>query len=96
MDAACSKRIHGKCKEVSDVCHLFDTPPVDRLVRRATTGVSLRMAYGYQVKDGHDPVLNLVDRAINAFIVASIPGSFLVDNFPIRELSTSVQLKPKP
>lgn len=41
------------------------------------------MGYGYQVKEGHDDVLELVERAVNAFIVAAIPGSFLVDTFPI-------------
>lgn len=42
------------------------------------------MGYGYQVQDGKDPLVDLVDRAAQGFVAASIPGSFLVDTIPAR------------
>lgn len=40
------------------------------------------MGYGYELKDGKDPVVELVDNALSGFDAAAIPGSFLVDILP--------------
>ena len=40
------------------------------------------MGYGYHVKDGADPLVQLVDRALDGLTAAATPGSFLVDIVP--------------
>lgn len=51
-------------------------------IRKTAGAIILNMGYGYQVKEGHDPLVDLVDRAVNGFVAASTPGSFLVDIIP--------------
>lgn len=41
------------------------------------------MTYGYQVQDGEDPLVNLIEKANNNFNAATVPGAFSVDFFPI-------------
>jgi len=41
------------------------------------------LTYGYQVRDGDDPFINLIEKANNNFNAATVPGAFLVDFFPI-------------
>ena len=41
------------------------------------------MTYGYQVQDGEDPFVNLIERANRNFNAATVPGAFPVDFFPI-------------
>lgn len=41
------------------------------------------MSHGYTVQEGEDPMVNLVDRAVEEFSLSSAPGAFLVDVFPI-------------
>lgn len=55
---------------------------------RTAGAIILNMAYGYEVQDDEDPLVELVDRAVRGFIAASQPGSFLVDAMPFRELVT--------
>lgn len=43
------------------------------------------MTYGYPIHEGHDPYIDVVDKATNQFAQASLPGAFLVDTLPIRE-----------
>ena len=40
------------------------------------------MTYGYQVQDGEDPFVNLIEKANNNFNAATVPGAFPVDFFP--------------
>lgn len=42
------------------------------------------MSHGYQVQEGEDPVVNIVDKAVEQFSLATAPGAFLVDVLPIR------------
>ena len=50
-----------------------------------TVGViALRIAYGYQVNQENDPLINLAREAVSIFSKASAPGAFLVDSIPIR------------
>ena len=59
-----------------------------RFVKRSgcrTVGtVILRIAYGYQVSQENDPLINLVHKAVATFSKAAAPGAFLVDSIPIR------------
>ena len=43
------------------------------------------ITYGYSVKEGDDPVMKLVDTALNGLTEAAVPGTFLVDLIPSRE-----------
>ncbi|PCH41344.1 cytochrome P450 [Wolfiporia cocos MD-104 SS10] len=54
-------------------------------VRKAAGAFILKMAYGYQVKDGEDELVDLAQRAIDVFSFTTTPGAYLVDIFPILE-----------
>ena len=41
------------------------------------------MTYGYQVQDGEDPFVNLIEKANTNFNAATVPGAFPVDFFPL-------------
>lgn len=41
------------------------------------------MTYGYPIKDGNDPYIDVVNKATKQFAQASLPGAFLVDTLPI-------------
>ena len=41
------------------------------------------MSHGYEVHEGYDPIVDLVDTATEQFSLATSPGAFLVDVFPI-------------
>ena len=42
------------------------------------------MSYGYDVeREKPDPLLTVIDTAANEFYIATSPGSWLVDTFPI-------------
>lgn len=55
------------------------------LLSRAIGSVSLRISYGYEVQEGFDPFVDLVDRATNQFALATTPGKYLVDLVPARK-----------
>jgi len=46
--------------------------------------VILRISHGYQVKDDHDPFLELAENALRIFAKCTTQGAFLVDAFPSR------------
>ncbi|KAJ3485043.1 hypothetical protein NLI96_g5230 [Meripilus lineatus] len=54
---------------------------IRRLLRSGT--IILKISYGYIVKDGADPLLDLVDRAMVQFSELTRPGAFLVDVLPV-------------
>ncbi|KIM50598.1 hypothetical protein SCLCIDRAFT_1225241, partial [Scleroderma citrinum Foug A] len=57
---------------------------VDHIRLCVTVGtVILRIAYGYQVNQENDPLINLVHKAVATFSKAAAPGAFLVDSIPI-------------
>ena len=57
----------------------------DKLIRcyRLAGSTILMLTYGYEVQEGDDPLVNLVDRATEQFSDATVPGAFLVDVFPL-------------
>jgi hypothetical protein len=64
---------------------LFALSSALNFLPRAIGSVSLRISYGYEVQEGSDPFVDLVDRATNQFSLATAPGKFLVDLIPARE-----------
>lgn len=53
---------------------------------RLAGGIILRLTYGYQVQDGEDPFVNLIEHANDNFNAATVPGAFPVDFFPSLKL----------
>ena len=48
-----------------------------------TGAIILRLTYGYEVKnDDRDDLVDLVERSMEGWTIASVPGSFLVDSWP--------------
>ncbi|KAF9474070.1 cytochrome P450 [Pholiota conissans] len=64
------KRTLGKPEDVMD--HL----------RKLSGGIIMRLTYGYEVQDGEDPFVNLIEGANENFNAATVPGAFPVDFFP--------------
>ncbi|OJT15675.1 O-methylsterigmatocystin oxidoreductase [Trametes pubescens] len=56
-----------------------------RYPRESTGALILRLAYGYEsaLDQGQDPLVEVVEIAMQGFAKASEPGAFLVDNFPV-------------
>ncbi|TCD66583.1 hypothetical protein EIP91_001140 [Steccherinum ochraceum] len=42
----------------------------------------LKIVYGYDIKPGHDPLVEIVDEAMSQWIYLSRPGAYMVDFFP--------------
>ncbi|KAJ6586031.1 cytochrome P450 [Mycena capillaripes] len=53
-------------------------------IRRATGAISIRIAYGYKLRDGpaRDPFLEMFETAGRNFVNSSTPAAFLVDIIP--------------
>ncbi|KAJ3552902.1 hypothetical protein NM688_g3907 [Phlebia brevispora] len=62
---------------------LCDPDNLSENIRKTAGAIILKMSYGYDVVDGEDPMVDLVDRAVQGFIYSSSPGAFLVDIIPI-------------
>ncbi|KAK7037967.1 cytochrome P450 [Favolaschia claudopus] len=63
---------------------LLETPEQFRAHINFITGaIALRITYGYTVRDETDPMLDLVNKVMDDFSQAIIPGAFLVDLLPI-------------
>ncbi|KAF8814867.1 cytochrome P450 [Phlegmacium glaucopus] len=52
-------------------------------LRKLAGGIILKLTYGYQVQDGEDPFINLIEKANTNFNAATVPGAYIVDFFPI-------------
>lgn len=52
---------------------------------RLNGSIVLKMGYGYDLKEGNDPLIALVNRALDGFQEASTPGNFLIDVIPACE-----------
>ena len=49
---------------------------------RTAGAIILMITYGYDVKEGKDPYVDMVDKAMENFTVTTTPGAFLVDVLP--------------
>jgi hypothetical protein len=54
--------------------------------------VLLRICYGYEVKEDHDPIFDIAERALNDFSRYGTFGDFIVDFLPSCKAITSQQL----
>ncbi|GLB39728.1 putative cytochrome p450 [Lyophyllum shimeji] len=52
-------------------------------VRHIAGAIILRISYGYEVKEVGDPLVELVDQAMEQFSSSTAPGAYLVDVLPI-------------
>ncbi|KAJ3481790.1 hypothetical protein NLJ89_g12184 [Agrocybe chaxingu] len=52
-------------------------------LRKFAGGIILGLTYGYEVQDGEDPYVNLIEGANDNFNASTVPGAFPVDFFPI-------------
>ncbi|KAJ7763520.1 cytochrome P450 [Mycena olivaceomarginata] len=54
-------------------------------ITRATGAISLRIAFGYQLRDGptRDPMLEMFETGGNNFFISSTPAAFVADIIPI-------------
>lgn len=43
----------------------------------------LSIAYGIQIKQDHDPYLEVSEAAVLPLVIAGVPGTFLVDSIPL-------------
>jgi hypothetical protein len=44
--------------------------------------VILKISHGYEVREGADPLVDLIDSVTEHFSIVTSPGAFLVDTFP--------------
>ncbi|GLB41338.1 putative cytochrome P450 family protein [Lyophyllum shimeji] len=51
-------------------------------LRKLAGGIIMQLTYGYEVQDGEDPFVNLIEGANDNFSAATVPGAFPVDFFP--------------
>ena len=56
----------------------------------AAGAIILRMAYSHEVKEGKDELVEIVEKSVHGFSVASTPGAFMVEFFPFR-MTSSIQ-----
>ncbi|KAJ7445544.1 cytochrome P450 [Mycena galericulata] len=52
-------------------------------LRKLTGAIILRITYGIEVQEQEDPFVTLIEKANDNFNVATVPGAFLVDVFPV-------------
>ncbi|KAI0684085.1 cytochrome P450 [Cytidiella melzeri] len=51
-------------------------------IRKNAGAIILKLAYGYSAAEGHDPIVDLVERAMDTLKVSITPGAWLVDLVP--------------
>ncbi|KAG6846890.1 hypothetical protein H0H93_011243, partial [Arthromyces matolae] len=49
---------------------------------RLTGGIILQLTYGYEVQEGTDPLVTLIEGVNDNFSLATVPGAFIVDILP--------------
>jgi hypothetical protein len=45
----------------------------------------LKVSHGYEVKEGRDPMVSLIEKVMDEFAQVTAPGAYLVDFLPFRE-----------
>lgn len=54
-------------------------------VGRFSGGIALKITYGYSAEPKDDPLINLVDEAMEHFSYTMCANAYMVDMFPICE-----------
>ncbi|KAJ6609072.1 cytochrome P450 [Mycena sp. CBHHK59/15] len=60
-----------------------DAEKISEHVRKLTGAIILRITYGIEVQEEEDPFVTLIEKANDNFNLATAPGAFLVDVFPV-------------
>ncbi|KAJ3522356.1 hypothetical protein NM688_g8885 [Phlebia brevispora] len=79
------KRFHSLMESESRkfLKRLLHTPEqVQAHIRHTAGSLIIKMAYGYEVQEGKDAIVDLVELAVDQFSALSRPGAFLVDIMP--------------
>ncbi|KAH0579388.1 hypothetical protein H2248_003528 [Termitomyces sp. 'cryptogamus'] len=61
---------------------LANVDDLNKNLRKLTGGIIMQLTYGYEVQEGRDPFITLIEGANDNFSAATVPGAFLVDFFP--------------
>ncbi|KZT69855.1 cytochrome P450 [Daedalea quercina L-15889] len=72
-----------------------DPATLTQQVHRFTGASTLKMTYEYTVAEENDELLEIVDTAIGQFCLASAPGAYLADVFPIPGWKRTAQAQRK-
>ncbi|KAH9937587.1 cytochrome P450 [Fomitopsis serialis] len=76
--------IHLEREVLNFLCRIISDPnTLTKQVDQYTTASILRIIYGFGIKEGDDELANIVKRAMANFSVATAPGTYLADVFPI-------------
>ncbi|KAJ7777076.1 cytochrome P450 [Mycena metata] len=62
---------------------LVDPDSVMSHLRHMAGKIIMHVAYGIDVEEKDDLYINLAEKAVHGLVIASVPGRFLVDTFPI-------------
>ncbi len=57
---------------------------------RTVAAIVFMITHGHELADGKDHLMELAERTDDDFSESSVPGAFIVDVFPIRELKPSL------
>ncbi|KAG6915648.1 hypothetical protein DXG01_010612 [Tephrocybe rancida] len=61
---------------------LVNAEDLSNNLRKVAGGVIMQLTYGYEVQEGEDPFVKLIEGANDNFNAATVPGAFVVDFFP--------------
>ncbi|CAF9941089.1 MAG: hypothetical protein HETSPECPRED_002868 [Heterodermia speciosa] len=79
---------YDKAQEI-EVAHFLlrlgdDPEGLTQHIKKSTGSLALRILYGYVAEPvKEDPLIDLVERAMETFTQATVPGAFLVDTIPL-------------
>ncbi|KAL0960725.1 hypothetical protein HGRIS_005750 [Hohenbuehelia grisea] len=59
-------------------------------ITRLSGSIMLSLTFGYDTKNGKDPMIGVVNKAMDQFSELTAPNAFLVDIFPFRTLNIAV------
>ncbi|KAG2152670.1 cytochrome P450 [Suillus bovinus] len=62
---------------------LMKPDQLEKHVRHTAGAIILRISYGYEVKESNDPFVDIADRALEQFSLATAHGAFMVDMIPL-------------
>ena len=51
----------------------------------------MRVTYGIEIVNTNDAYITTAEQAMNAIIETAVPGTFMVDNLPIRMIDISMR-----
>ncbi|KAG2077741.1 cytochrome P450 [Suillus decipiens] len=79
-------RIYSQVEEVETrrflKCVFAKPDELQAHIRHTAAAVILRISHGYEVKENNDPLVELVDHAMDQWSRASAPGAFFADVMP--------------